>query len=88
MSWCQLRDAATDAALTCSPAAAMRSYALPYRWPFPGRLRLVMETEPGTCNLYGDKEACCAMTGPRVENAVERHTTEVIAAFLSGCVRI
>lgn len=44
-----------------------------------------METKPGSCNLYGDTDVCCDMASPRVEEFVERHTTEVLASFLSDC---
>ena len=87
-AWCQ-RDRA-DPPPSCSQTEAglelhRRSYALPPRWPFPGQVRLVMETEAGTCNLYDDADVCCDMTTRRVDDIVERYVTETVAAFLAGC---
>mmetsp|Transcript_21640 Transcript_21640/g.45950 ORF Transcript_21640/g.45950 Transcript_21640/m.45950 type:complete len:155 (-) Transcript_21640:1217-1681(-) len=62
-----------------------RSYPLPPRWPFPGQIRLVMESRPGSCDLYGDSTVCCDITTQRVDDFVERHTTEVLGAILTTC---
>ena len=39
------------------PAAYALSYQAPPSWPFPP-WRIVLETRPGTCNLYGSPEVC------------------------------
>ena len=42
-----------------------RSYTLPPRWPFPA-IHLVMEVEPGSCDLYHKPGTCCALIGPQM----------------------
>lgn len=66
-----------------SAEAAARSYYLPTGFPFPSA-RLVMETEPGTCDLYADPLFCVGFSAGRLFEP-ERHTREVIASFLIGC---
>ena len=83
-AWCQSNRTEIG---HCSTDLLRHSYTLPARWPFPGRVKLVMETEEGSCNLYRDSSVCCDITGHRVDDFVERHTTEALAAFLSGCAR-
>lgn len=63
---------------------ARRAYPLLPHWPV-GVINLVMEREPGTCDLYSEPDVCCQLTGPRGDIPMERHVREVIISFLSGC---
>ena len=69
----------------CSPPAdaLARSYAAPRRFPFPP-WRLVLETKPGTCNLYGSRRICHDFSsGDHFEP--EFHVREAIASHLLHC---
>lgn len=63
-----------------------RSYTLQPRWPFDA-WHLVMEMEPGTCDLYNRKvrSFCCKLANENKEP--ERHIREAIASFLADCGR-
>lgn len=58
-----------------------RSYRLPAHWPFAA-IDLVMELEPGSCDLYAHRWRCCKFTS-RDNGEPERHIREAIASFLS-----
>ena len=69
---------------TCgSPELLARSYILPPRWPLPA-LRLIMETQPSSCDFYRSTAACCAL-GRHSEWLVEREVREVLISFLGHC---
>ena len=63
-----------------------RSYTLQPRWPFDP-WHLIMETQPGTCDLYARRAShfCCKLTGAFKEP--ERHIREFIASSLADCAR-
>jgi FkbM family methyltransferase len=71
----------------CGDAAQLaRSYTLQPRWPFDA-WHLVMETVPGTCDLYAYRARtfCCRLAGELKEP--ERHIREFIASSLHDCAR-
>ena len=72
----------------CAPNVGDRnffnlSYQAPRHFPYPP-WRLVLETEPGTCDLYGDKRVCNDFSsGDHYEP--EFMIRDVIASLLTGC---
>ena len=82
----------------CGPPKLLsRSYQLPSAYPFQDGIRLVMEQQPGACDLYPRHVDCDAPHGcGRFHTFCERmaaglsfepewHVREVIASFLVGC---
>eukprot|EP00966_Prymnesium_polylepis_P073332 1702611-Prymnesium_polylepis.1 len=71
----------------CGPTELFdRSYDMPRRWPY-APVFLVMERTPTTCDLYahGARYFCCEFSRGRTHEP-ERHVTEVITSFLTGCL--
>ena len=62
-----------------------RSYTLPPEWPF-GAFHLVMETAPGTCDLYGHRTRhfCCELADGQ-SGEPETHVRQALASFLMHC---
>lgn len=52
-------------------------------WPITDTIDVVMESQPGSCDLYNYKAACCELTRTPFQDEV----TAVLASFLSGCHR-
>lgn len=71
---------------SCASHLYSRSYTLPERWPFPP-IHLVMESQPGTCDMYKSSQACCAAASRFSDVFIEARVREVIASFLTGCQR-
>ena len=61
-----------------------RSYILRAPWPFP-MFRMVLETVPGTCDLYGLPHFCLRYEFGLWDEP-ERHVTEAIASVASTCL--
>ena len=80
--------ASTNATRSCGSRSLLsRSYLMRKRWPYDA-LHIIMEFNPGTCDLYQESEAqpfCCLVTGEFHEP--ERAVSEAIASFLVGCSR-
>ena len=89
MSACQPPTEVPAPCSTASEALWARSYPLPRHWPF-GAIRLVMETAPGSCDLYQQEQPsyCCKLTRRTGEaEAIEGFVREVIASLLGECRR-
>ena len=80
----------------CTPNATLlaRSYPMPRRFPFGTPFNLVMETIPGSCNLYdgvqvelddGSKRSICQMFSDGVLMQPEVHSRQIISSFLGDC---
>lgn len=87
MSSCQRRQppTTTSACGTRAETAFRLSYPLPVHWPY-GPINLVMERNPGTCDLYRDHRFCCELSRDD-EHSIERHVRDAIASVLVGCER-
>ena len=85
LHWVLLYSALPQRAEPCAQNQGLRarSYRMPSRFPFPS-IRLVMEAEPGTCNLYRDSEFCSRFSSGR-DFEPEYHVKEAVASFLTGC---
>ena len=80
MSHCKLK---LPSCSTTHSHLEARSYVMQPRWPLPA-MRLIMETQPGTCDFYRSTAACCALTH-HPEWLVERFVREVLVSFLGHC---
>jgi hypothetical protein len=78
-------DAHHRSCASATDALHARAYRLPRHWPFDP-IHLIMETEPGRCNLYTDANFFCAVSRFD-EEAIESHVRDAIASILSGCHR-
>ena len=79
------RSAAALAVPHCDAALFNLSYPLPPRWPLDA-IHLVMETQPGTCDIYRQPDTCCKFTSEGFSEP-ERHIREAIVSLLGGCAR-
>ena len=69
-----------------SPELFQRAYLLPPHFPYPP-IRLVMEREPGKCDLYLPEKRFCRSMEHGNTFEPEYHVREAIASFLDGCHR-
>jgi hypothetical protein len=70
-------------ASTSAQALYARSYTLQARWPFDP-FHLIMETQPGTCDLYRLPTQCCMYMGDYREPEI--HVRQALASLLMHCV--
>lgn len=71
----------------CDPDGRLfaRSYTLHAGWPFAG-FQLVMEMEPGTCDLYARRArgTCCELETEKGGRLVEAHVRHALVSLLGG----
>jgi len=76
----------TTAACEPDPTAYALSYPAPRSWPFPP-WRIVLETRPGTCNLYGSPAVCRKFSSGDAYEP-EFHVRDAIASVLLRCLNV
>ena len=83
--WCRRQaqgSAADRRERLCGPLSLFeRSYPVRGTWPVLDTIDVVMESVPGTCDIYTDPRTCCTIG---ITDAPEH---AVIASFLDGCHR-
>jgi FkbM family methyltransferase len=67
------------------PSLLARSYRLREHWPI-GPIDLVMETQPGTCDMYRQRFRCCELSRDD-SYAIEYWVREAVISALAGCHR-